>query len=80
MIDFNEEMSKEKLQSILEENDYLKTNLKIMNGLLKEDILDTDDNHFNFNKLYEDISLLDKKDTLVQYTPESAAYYYRINF
>lgn len=70
----NKEMTPEELKLALEQNDYLKLNLKIMNDLPL--IEPEGESEPDYNKLAANVSLNKKLESVVEYTPESMSFYY----
>lgn len=72
----NNEVSKEDILQLVEQNEFLKLNLKIMNGL---ELLDKEDSiEPDYNELANKIALKEKKESVVEYTPESMQFYYSL--
>ena len=70
------QVSKEEILSFVEQNEFLKLNLRIMNGLeliAKEDEIEPD-----YNELANKVALKEKKQSVVEYKPESMEFYYSL--
>ena len=69
-------INKEDILELAKQNEFLKLNLKIMNGLElleKEGELEPD-----YNKLADQIALKEKKQSVVEYKPESMEFYFSL--
>lgn len=71
----NKEMTEEELRHYIEQNDYLKINLRIMNDL---PIVEKDDEITDYNQLAQNIALNGRKQTAVEYTPDMMTFYYEL--
>lgn len=70
------QVSKEEILNFVEQNEFLKLNLRIMNGLeliAKEDEIEPD-----YNELANKVALKEKKQSVVEYKPESMEFYYSL--
>lgn len=70
------QVSKEEILNLVEQNEFLKLNLRIMNGLeliAKEDEIEPD-----YNELANKVALKEKKQSVVEYKPESMEFYYSL--
>ena len=69
----NKEMTEEELRYYIEQDDYLKTNLRIMNDL---PIVEKEDEITDYNQLAQNVVLKERKETAVKYTPDMMTAYY----
>ena len=72
----NKMMTDEEILEATEKNEYLKLNLKIMNGL--ELLSKEDEEEPDYNELAKNIALNEKKLSVVEYNPESMSFYYSL--
>ena len=70
------EINKEDILELTKQNEFLKLNLRIMNGL---ELLDKEGEiEPDYNKLADQIALKEKKQSVVEYKPESMEFYYSL--
>lgn len=72
----NKMMTDEEILEATEKNEFLKLNLKIMNGL--ELLSKEDEEEPDYNELAKNIALNEKKLSVVEYNPESMSFYYSL--